>query len=340
MTGHNACPGVVQTPDARYNRLVSEPAIEVRGLRKAYGPVEAVRGVDFSIRAGEIFCLIGPNGAGKTTTVEILEGHRTADTGEVRVLGHDPARGERAFKERIGIVLQRVGIQRFLTVEETLEMFRGYYPHPLPVDELLTRVGLTEQRKTLVRRLSGGQMRRLDTGVAMAGDPDLLFLDEPTTGFDPAARRSTWEMLKQLKALGKTVLLTTHYMEEAEYLADRVAIIALGRIVKEGNVDELRRGFADSLIRFRLPEGAALPEAAAPAGAKIEDGIATIATDEPTRYLYELTAWATQKGVELDELSVRKIGLEEIYLELTTLGRAEPGAGRAEKNGEPEEGRP
>src|SRR5712692_1244696 len=228
------------------------PAIEVRGLRKSYGDFEAIRGINLEVAAGEVFALLGPNGAGKTTTVEILEGYRTRSDGEVFVLGHDPALGERALKERIGIVLQETNVERFLTVEETIDLFRGFYPAPLPRDEVIDLVGLTEARSTLVRRLSGGMQRRLDVAIGLAGNPELLFLDEPTTGFDPAARHGAWQMIRNLQALGKTVFLTTHYLDEAEELADRVAIIAQGEIIAEGSPAEISGRDPASRIRFRL----------------------------------------------------------------------------------------
>ncbi|HVM55900.1 MAG TPA: ABC transporter ATP-binding protein, partial [Gaiellaceae bacterium] len=213
---------------------LESPAVSVRGLRKAYGSVEAVRGIDLEIPAGEIFALLGPNGAGKTTTVEILEGYRSRDAGEVEVLGCDPASERSRLKPRIGIVFQSTGVEPYLTVRETVTMYASLYPRRRPVDEVIERVGLTEKRDERVVRLSGGQQRRLEMAVALVGDPDLLFLDEPTTGFDPAARREAWEVVKGLADLGTTVVLTTHYMDEAQYLADRVVVISAGRVVAEG----------------------------------------------------------------------------------------------------------
>jgi len=297
-------------------------AIEVRGLRKAYGANEAVRGIDLSVANGEIFALLGPNGAGKTTTVEILEGHRNRDSGEVSVLGHDPWRSETAFKERIGIVLQETGVEPYLSVEETVALFSGYYPHPRPLDEVLEVVGLTEQRATRVRKLSGGQQRRLDVAVGLCGDPELLFLDEPTTGFDPSARRDAWEMIENLSALGKTVLLTTHYMDEAEQLADRVAILARGQIVAEGRPHELISGDEVTTISFRLPSDGDQLLAGIP-DAQSEDGRATVTTTTPTELLHTLTTRARERGIELDELTVSRPSLEDIYLELTGAASSE-----------------
>ena len=295
-----------------------DAVIEIRALRKSYGDLEALKGIDLVVRRGEIFCLLGPNGAGKTTTVEILEGHRNYDSGEVHVLGHDPASRDRSLRERIGIVLQSAGVERFLTVEEVIDLFRGYYPHPRPLDELLGLVGLAGKRKSLVRRLSGGQVRRLDLALALAGDPDLLFLDEPTSGFDPSARRGAWEIIAGLRGLGKTVLLTTHYMEEAERLSDRLAIIAAGRIVAEGTVGSLRKQHAGTMISFRAPleMPGFLRE-----GGLLADGRVTLETDEPTRVLHEMTHWASEAGVELEELRVAPTSLEDIYLGL--VGSAE-----------------
>ncbi|MGH2783795.1 MAG: ABC transporter ATP-binding protein [Actinomycetota bacterium] len=293
-------------------------AISVRGLRKSYGAIEAVRGVDIEIAEGEVFALLGPNGAGKTTTVEILEGHRARDAGEVTVLGHDPARADRDFCRRIGIVLQSTGVNPYLSVGEIVEQFRGFYPHPRSLDEILALVGLTEKRDERVRRLSGGQQRRLDVAIGLAGDPDLLFLDEPTTGFDPAARRGAWEMVRSLKELGKTILLTTHYMDEAQALADRVAIIAAGRIVAEGPPSTLTgRNERLTYVRFRLPPKApALPRTLKSTATVSAAGV-EIRTEDATRTLHDLTSWALEKKVTLDALEVARTTLEDVYLELT-----------------------
>jgi len=294
---------------------VSEAAVEITGLRKSYGALEAVRGVDLRVGRGEVFALLGPNGAGKTTTVEILEGHRPRDAGDVSVLGHDPGRNERALKERVGIVLQQTGVELYLTVREVVELIGGYYPAPRAVDEVLQLVGLTDQAKQRVIKLSGGQKRRVDLAVAIVGDPELLFLDEPTTGFDPSARRQAWETLRGLTQLGKTIFLTTHFMDEAQALADRVAVMAAGRIVATGTVDELiSSGAQVSRVRFRLPDGVAPPEAL---GAHREASVWRLETATPTRALHELTSWALGASVELAELEVSRRSLEDIYLELT-----------------------
>jgi ABC-2 type transport system ATP-binding protein len=292
----------------------ANPAIDVRGLRKSYGSVEAVAGIDLRVERGEVFALLGPNGAGKTTAVEILEGHRTRSGGEVSVLGYDPGRAEAAFKQRIGIVLQETGVEPYLTVEETVELYRGYYPHPRPLDEVLDLVGLTEQRATRVRRLSGGQQRRLDVAVGLAGDPDLLFLDEPTTGFDPAARRGAWEMVRGLQALGKTIFLTTHYMDEAQTLAGRVAIIRKGHIVAEGAPSDLIGAETVTTIRFREPANAALLDGL-PVASR-EQRHVRIETESPTAALHELTSRAQERGIELEDLTVSKATLEDLYLRL------------------------
>jgi ABC-2 type transport system ATP-binding protein len=275
-------------------------AIVVRDLRKSYGDVEALRGVTFEVEAGEVFGLLGPNGAGKTTTVEILEGYRRRDHGEASVLDHDPERGERALRERIGVVLQSSELYPMFTVAECLELFAGYYREPRPVKEVLDLVGLVEKSASRVKTLSGGQKRRLDLGVALVGDPDVLFLDEPTTGFDPAARRAAWAMIRSLRSLGKTILLTTHYLEEAERLADRVAVIQAGRIVALGAPSELTAGVPETEIRYRR-----------------EGEEVSLRTREPTRVLHELTAEALARGEELEGLEVRRQTLEEVYLLLT-----------------------
>jgi ABC-2 type transport system ATP-binding protein len=297
---------------------VPSTAIEIKGLRKSYGAVEAVRGIDLSVAEGEVFGLLGPNGAGKTTTVEIVEGFRRRDAGTVSVLGLDPATGNRKLKEQIGIVLQKTGIDPYLTVAETIDMFRGYYPAPRPRDEVIELVGLTEKRDVKVTKLSGGQQRRLDVAIALAGDPRLLFLDEPTTGFDPGARRGAWEVIKNLASLGKTIFLTSHAMDEVEYLADRVAIIAAGRIVAEGPPSTLAgRQKAATVVKFQLPADApALPEPLLQ-GAKVDGANVEIETADPTRTLYELTSWAVQAHIALPGLEVSRPSLEDVYLEIT-----------------------
>jgi ABC-2 type transport system ATP-binding protein len=274
-------------------------AISVRGLRKSYGQLEAVRGIDFDIEEGEVFGLLGPNGAGKTTTVEILEGYRSRDAGEVSVLGNDPQRPGPEFRQRIGVVLQQAQLWANLTVHETHSVFAGYYRHPRDVDEVVELVGLTGKRDARVKTLSGGQKRRLDLGVALVGDPDLVFLDEPTTGFDPAARRAAWEMIRSLRSLGKTVLLTTHYLDEAEQLADRVAVLREGRIVRIGTPRELTTDESEVEIRYRRNGEEVL-----------------LRTSEPTRTLHELTSEAVARGEELERLEVRRPTLEEVYLSL------------------------
>jgi ABC-2 type transport system ATP-binding protein len=299
-------------------------AVEITDLRKSYGSVEAVRGISLTVDEGEVFALLGPNGAGKTTTVEILEGFRHRDGGRVSVLGFDPATGDRKLKEQMGIVLQTVGVDPYLTVAETVDMFRGYYPKPRPRDEVIELVGLTDKRDSRVTKLSGGQQRRLDMAVALAGDPRVLFLDEPTTGFDPGARRSAWETIKGLAGLGKTIFLTSHSMDEVQYLADRVAIIAAGKVVAEGTPDTLAgREKAAATIRFRLPSGAAELPAKLRAQAKVDGDDIELETMDPTRTLYELTSWAVQAGISLEGLEVMRPTLEDVYLQITESVGAE-----------------
>ena len=293
-------------------------AIDVRGLYKSYGSQEAIRGIELRVVAGEVFALLGPNGAGKTTIVEILEGHRSRTAGQVMVLGHDPGSNDRALKQRLGIVLQSTSVDQYLSVEEAIDQFRGYYPNPLSLDELLDLVGLCEERRTRVKKLSGGQQRRLDVALGLAGDPDLLFLDEPTTGFDPSARRVAWEMVKGLKSLGKTVLLTTHYMEEAEYLADRVAILVEGKIVVEGVPGELALRDRATTVRFRLPDGSTPPLPPELQATSTVDGIASLATSSPTSTLHQLTTWAMENGIELEDLTVSHPTLEDLFIELVS----------------------
>jgi ABC-2 type transport system ATP-binding protein len=275
-------------------------AVTVDGIAKAYGGTEALRGVSFEIRSGEVFSLLGPNGAGKTTTVEILEGYRRRDAGNVDVLGVDPERAGGSWRERIGVVLQQSELYPNLTVEEMVGLFAGYYERPRDVDGVVGLVGLEEKRSARVRSLSGGQKRRLDLAVALAGDPELLFLDEPTTGFDPAARRAAWEMIRSLRELGKTILLTTHYLDEAEQLADRVAVLRGGRIVAIGTPAELTGAAPATEIRYRRN------------GEEV-----VLHTEDPTRMLHELTGSALAQGFELEGLTVRRPTLEEVYLSLT-----------------------
>ena len=304
--------------------------ISVQGLRKSYDGFEAVRGIDLDVAAGEIFAFLGPNGAGKTTTVEILEGYRPRSAGEVSVLGVDPQRADRGWRNRVGFVLQESRLVPELTPREAVEQYAGYYAHPRDVDETVALVGLGEKANVRTSKLSGGQQRRLDVALALVGDPELLFLDEPTTGFDPSARRQAWGVIGGLRDLGKTVFLTTHYLEEAQALADRVAIIARGRIVATGSPESLvDRAAPQTEIRFRLPQGVAASDLPGelPAAARIDAGLVTMTVADPVPALRELTTWAGDRGVGLPGLSVGSPSLEDVYLQLT---ESADGAGDAE----------
>jgi ABC-2 type transport system ATP-binding protein len=283
--------------------MLLAPVIHVRGLQKRYEDVEAVRGVDLSVGQGEIVAFLGPNGAGKTTILEILEGHRHRDAGDVTVLGFDPERSPRALRERIGIVPQETAVEPVLTVRETVELYAAAYPRPRPVDEVIGLVDLDEQRDARVSSLSGGQQRRLDLAIGIAGDPELLFLDEPTTGFDPSARRRSWELIRRLSSLGKTVMLTTHYMEEAQQLAERVVVIAAGQIVADSTPDALSSD-GTSVISFRV------------SGERV-----TYRTEEPQEALLSMLTWAQRNNARLEGLTVTQPSLEDVYLELTNGAR-------------------
>jgi ABC-2 type transport system ATP-binding protein len=300
---------------------MQDHAIEVDGLRKSYGDVEAVRDLSFSVAAGEVFCLLGPNGAGKTTTTEILEGYRARSAGEVRVLGHDPEHGDRALRERVGIVLQEAAAQAELTVAEVLTMYGRYYPRRRAVEELVGLVGLTGKEGERVKLLSGGQKRRLDLALALVGDPDLLFLDEPTTGFDPSARRQAWSTIKDLCALGKTVFLTTHFMDEAQALADRVAVMANGTLVAMGTPAEIGgRDTAPTEIAFTLPSGVALADLPTIPEATVTEpapGRVLLVCPHGLRASHAITGWALERGYELRGYEVSQPSLEDVYLRLT-----------------------
>jgi ABC-2 type transport system ATP-binding protein len=300
------------------------PAVRVRELVKSYANVAALRGIDFEIWRGEIFALLGPNGAGKTTAVEILEGYRTRDAGDVQVLGLDPGRDRLPLKRRIGIVLQSTGVDRYLTVRETVRMYASYYPHSHSIDEVIEVVGLADKGNARVFKLSGGQQRRLDVAIALAGDPELLFLDEPTTGFDPSARHEAWAVVKNLAALGKTVLLTTHYMEEAQHLADRVAVLVDGRIVAEGPPSALaNRDRMGVRVRVSLP-----PDVIPPSEfrGQVADGVLELTPDDVRLALHQLTGWALEYGIALDDLNLTRPSLEDVYLQLTGRTAAGPEA--------------
>ena len=302
---------------------IAGTAVSVRGLRKSYdGVTPALDGVDLDVRRGEVLAILGPNGAGKTTLVEILEGHRAADAGDVDVLGHDPGRRERAFRARIGIVLQEDGIDQSLTVREVVDLYSAAYPNPRPAAEVLDLVGLGDRPDVRVAALSGGQRRRLDLALGIAGDPELVFLDEPTTGFDPSARRQSWELISALRDLGKTILLTTHYMDEAQHLADRVVVIARGRIIAEGTPESLGAGIGAAeatLVSFRAPYGVDGDELPLPADVEVErrDRLVAFRTRTPTRDVAPLLQWAADAAIELEALTVTRPTLEDVYLQLT-----------------------
>jgi ABC-2 type transport system ATP-binding protein len=308
-------------------------AIDVIDLHKSYGPVQAVRGISFEVAQGEVVAVLGPNGAGKTSTVEVLEGYRQPDSGSVKVLGFDPGRSNPQFRQRIGIVLQSCGIDPYLTVSEVLAMHAGYYRSPRPIDEVIELVGLTDKAGSRVKRLSGGQQRRLDLALGLIGDPELLFLDEPTTGFDPTARRQAWDIVRNLAGLGKTILLTTHYMDEAQALADRVIVISAGQIVAEGAPDAIGgRALAKARIGFTLPPGISARELPLPIGPNpsgpvgvevtVEGSDVVVHTAEPTPVLHRLTSWAVERSVDLPGLTVTRPSLEDIYLDLTATPEA------------------
>ncbi len=291
------------------------PVIEVQNLTKSYGDVLAVRGIDLQIDQGEVFALLGPNGAGKSTTVEILEGHRDKTSGSVSVLGYDPTDRAREFRERIGIVLQETAIEEQLTVAEAIDIYGSMYPKQRNTGELIEIVGLEEKADARIKTLSGGQRRRLELALGIVGDPDLIFLDEPTTGFDPSARRQAWAIVENLASLGKTILLTTHYMDEAQFLANRVAVIARGEIVAQGTPESLgNRQSAKTVIAFTAETAEAIPVAGLHVG---ENGRMEIRSDDPTRDLNALTGWAIDREIDLVDLTVARPTLEDIYLELT-----------------------
>jgi ABC-2 type transport system ATP-binding protein len=301
-------------------------AISVEDLHMSYDSHEAVRGISFEVAAGEVFGFLGPNGAGKTTTIEILEGYRQRTGGDVSVLGTDPERPTRAWRERIGLVVQECELNATMTVRETIGLFASFYPRPLGVDET---IGLGEKGDQRVGRLSGGQRRRVDVALGIIGDPDLIFLDEPTTGFDPTARRGAWNMIEGLKALGKTIFLTTHYMDEAQHLADRVAILRGGELVAVGDLAEIGAGAgAQTVIRFRLPHGTSADDLGSVVGAPLEvsGDVATARVEDPQRPLYRLTGWAEEHGIVLEGLEAVQPTLEDIFLELTGDGGSGAGA--------------
>jgi ABC-2 type transport system ATP-binding protein len=300
----------------------TQPAVIVRGLTKRYGRREGVHGIDLHVFRGEIFAFLGPNGAGKTTTVEILEGFRTRSDGEVQVLGVDPAHAGAEWRDRVGVVLQESEPEPGLSVRECLDLYAGYYRAPRNLDETIALVGLTDKTHTLATHLSGGQRRRLDVALALIGDPDIVFLDEPTTGFDPSARRAAWRVIADLRELGKTIFLTTHYMDEAEYLADRIAVLVAGRIVAEGTPKTLGgRDRMTATIRFTLPDSLGvrhLPRGLRPLAEPGPGGATQLRSESPLTHVQMLADWALGQGVDLPDLDVRRPTLEDVYLQLTT----------------------
>ncbi len=302
---------------------MSEAAIRVSGLRKYYGEYEAVRGIDFEVAPGEVFGFLGPNGAGKTTTIEILEGYRARSDGEVSVLGVDPASPTRAWRNRVGLVLQECELDPMLTVAEVIGLFASFYEKPRRVAETVDLVGLADKKDARIGSLSGGQKRRVDVGVGIVGDPDLIFLDEPTTGFDPSARRDAWKMIEGLKALGKTVFLTTHYMDEAQHLADRAAILRDGQIVAQGPMEQLGDSLGQpTAITFTPRDGLGAEQLRTQLGLEVTGSAAgiRIETDRPQEDLLRLLSLAADRGARLDDLEVRRPNLEDIFLELTSAG--------------------
>jgi ABC-2 type transport system ATP-binding protein len=309
------------------------PVIAVDELRKTYGDIDAVKGISFEVEQGEVVALLGPNGAGKTTTTEILEGYRSRTSGSVSVLGMDPAAGGRSYRERIGIVLQEAGFEEQFSVRELVRLQAGFYPKPRPVDEVIDMVELGEKRDARVKTLSGGQRRRLDLALGIVGDPEVLFLDEPTTGFDPSARRRAWGLVEGLRELGTTILLTTHYMDEADRLADRLVVMSKGTIVAEGTPAQLAADAGeDTIVSFRLPDGASaedLPSVAG--GASVSGEHVELSSERPTADIHVLAEWAVDRDIELAELRLSRPSLEDVYLRLTgadqiSEGEATPGS--------------
>jgi ABC-2 type transport system ATP-binding protein len=321
-------------------------AVVVEGLRKTYGGLAAVDGLNLSIEPHEVVALLGPNGAGKTTTVEILEGYRTRDAGTVSVLGTDPLAGGRAFRERIGVVLQEAGFEDQFSPRELVRLHAGYYPHPRPVNEVLALVGLEEKADAKVRTLSGGQRRRLDLALGIVGDPAMLFLDEPTTGFDPSARRRAWELVDRLRDLGTTILLTTHYLDEAQHLADRVVVIDRGRVIAEGTPDSLAAAAGTGVVvSFRLPASAEVTDLPRVGDdVRVAGTVVEIRTTEPTAHVHALSGWALERGLELEGLSVSRPSLEDVYLDLVgetgTTSQGGDGAASSTADGAPSAGTP